>query len=650
MSQMIWTFEIPIELWNLLKAEAKAGENGVNELILTYLRQGLGVERRDGIVMDASGPAGEKFRLETIFVCKKCGSARVRFTSEGVFCVRCEQMDPASGLGVASRDGGIGPDGLDDRQRRLRNALLAGPEHIRMKARYARLVGAATALLETHCCDSGEADYKPRWLDDKTTVCDDCEPLRKLLAEDPATPEECKVAGNSEDRVIAERGLPTDKWLGSQIPGMSGAPANIKPFRPTPSGSELLGGFSSGERIDDAPSGQHFARNRFIGPHLLRDRRGNTAWCGGPGVCSFCERGFPPTADHQAVDIDSIPWAMFDQNRVHIPDESKKPLRRIEERNPNEKATDARRPGQAEASETGDPDRRIQRGDPGGGQSRTDMLGLGYGAAEAGGENQPSNPEADQTLKMICGKCLKPKADHYKDAGGEFWCQGTIGELFDPGVPGYGLAPRSGAFHPDLPKISEAVFDALDTLTGQTNRLTGADPGVLKNATSVTITRLVSIEEARRIGELVRRSAESETPQHYAGGSGPHLLRDRKGNTAYCGGPDQCEFCIKGVPPSGDHQAIQVGDIVMDFITEPVAVEPIEFSVPKEAFEFLDKVKAETERAMGIEPEFFNQRPNDPHAKSVAAHTARGPKFGGPTASTAIPDHVQDLDKKDGES
>ena len=44
--------------------------------------------------------------------------------------------------------------------------------------------------------------------------------------------------------------------------------------------------------------------------------------------------------------------------------------------------------------------------------------------------------------------------------------------------------------------------------------------------------------------------------QHYAGWGGPHLLRDRKGNTAFCGGPGVCKFCIDGVPPTGDHQRI----------------------------------------------------------------------------------------------
>ncbi|MDE2105473.1 MAG: hypothetical protein KGL39_50060 [Patescibacteria group bacterium] len=49
--------------------------------------------------------------------------------------------------------------------------------------------------------------------------------------------------------------------------------------------------------------------------------------------------------------------------------------------------------------------------------------------------------------------------------------------------------------------------------------------------------------------------------QHIAGGVGPHLLKDIRGNTAYCGGPKVCEFCIKGDPPTGDHQAINVDEI-----------------------------------------------------------------------------------------
>ena len=57
---------------------------------------------------------------------------------------------------------------------------------------------------------------------------------------------------------------------------------------------------------------------------------------------------------------------------------------------------------------------------------------------------------------------------------------------------------------------------------------------------------------------------------HIAGGKGPHLLRDRKGNTAYCGGPGLCEFCEEGVPPSGDHHAELVENIVLEHYSEPL--------------------------------------------------------------------------------
>jgi hypothetical protein len=55
---------------------------------------------------------------------------------------------------------------------------------------------------------------------------------------------------------------------------------------------------------------------------------------------------------------------------------------------------------------------------------------------------------------------------------------------------------------------------------------------------------------------------------HIAGGKGPHLLRDRKGNTAYCGGPSLCEFCDEGVPPSADHHAELVESIVLELYSE----------------------------------------------------------------------------------
>ncbi len=97
----------------------------------------------------------------------------------------------------------------------------------------------------------------------------------------------------------------------------------------------------------------------------------------------------------------------------------------------------------------------------------------------------------------------------------------------------------------------------------------------IRNLPSVTITREVSLEDARKIAAQVREASESGSPRHYAGGTGPHLLRDRKGNTAYCGGPGQCEFCEKSVPESGDHQAVDVESIWMEFIHEGVPVQPV---------------------------------------------------------------------------
>lgn len=40
----------------------------------------------------------------------------------------------------------------------------------------------------------------------------------------------------------------------------------------------------------------------------------------------------------------------------------------------------------------------------------------------------------------------------------------------------------------------------------------------------------------------------ADLPRHFGGGTGPHLLRDHKGNTAWCGGPGACCFCAKNVP------------------------------------------------------------------------------------------------------
>lgn len=49
----------------------------------------------------------------------------------------------------------------------------------------------------------------------------------------------------------------------------------------------------------------HFA-SLNPGPHLLKDRKGNTAWCGGPSLCKFCDDGVPPTGDHQAKQVEEI--------------------------------------------------------------------------------------------------------------------------------------------------------------------------------------------------------------------------------------------------------------------------------------------------------------------------------------------------------
>ena len=45
------------------------------------------------------------------------------------------------------------------------------------------------------------------------------------------------------------------------------------------------------------------------------------------------------------------------------------------------------------------------------------------------------------------------------------------------------------------------------------------------------------LEDARKIAAQVREASESGSPRHYAGGTGPHLLRDRKGNTAFAAVP-----------------------------------------------------------------------------------------------------------------
>ena len=54
----------------------------------------------------------------------------------------------------------------------------------------------------------------------------------------------------------------------------------------------------------------------------------------------------------------------------------------------------------------------------------------------------------------------------------------------------------------------------------------------------------------------IRWTKHFRVPNIFAGWGGPHLLRDRNGNTAFCGGPGVCKFCVDGVPATGDHQRI----------------------------------------------------------------------------------------------
>jgi hypothetical protein len=171
-------------------------------------------------------------------------------------------------------------------------------------------------------------------------------------------------------------------------------------------------------------------------------------------------------------------------------------------------------------------------------------------------------------------------------------------------------------------------------------------------------------DNARRMRVKSALIGSTSGTVHFAGGKGPHLLRDRKGNTAYCGGPGACEFCERGLPPSGDHHAEQVEEIpwiggnrdldpnnpedvaawkerdrqaaamlepshlatnvvyappetnfpVKGFTEEPPKVDPA-------AFEFLDETRKAADMACGADPAVLAKANSDPHAKSIAGHS-----------------------------
>jgi hypothetical protein len=185
-------------------------------------------------------------------------------------------------------------------------------------------------------------------------------------------------------------------------------------------------------------------------------------------------------------------------------------------------------------------------------------------------------------LSQICGKCHKNRANHaWRD--NEYWCVGNVNELFDDGIEGESR--------------EEFERDRMGQ-TGEDNARRMRVKSALIGSTSGTV--------------------------HFAGGKGPHLLRDRKGNTAYCGGPGACEFCERGLPPSGDHHAEQVEEIpwiggnrdLDPNNPEDVAawkerdrqaaamLEPAP-QIDPVMFEFLDETRKAADAACGADPVLF---------------------------------------------
>jgi hypothetical protein len=91
--------------------------------------------------------------------------------------VSCSLFESLSSDNVIGR-GATHKEALIDAAQKL--APPAPPDLLR------EAVEALKKLLETHSCDSGEADYKAEW-DGDHTVCDDCKPAWAILYRYTAT-------------------------------------------------------------------------------------------------------------------------------------------------------------------------------------------------------------------------------------------------------------------------------------------------------------------------------------------------------------------------------------------------------------------------------------------------------------------------------
>jgi hypothetical protein len=90
-----------------------------------------------------------------------------------------------------------------------------------------------------------------------------------------------------------------------------------------------------------------------------------------------------------------------------------------------------------------------------------------------------------------------------------------------------------------------------------------ATPNPLTAKTGDSQKKSVSVPPEKSAEVLRGTSAlneKLENHRYFPGGQGPHLLRDKQGNTAYCGGFQYCRFCKEGVPPTGDHQRIDTDE------------------------------------------------------------------------------------------
>lgn len=275
--------------------------------------------------------------------------------------------------------------------------------------------------------------------------------------------------------------------------------------------------------------------------------------------------------------------------------------------------------------------------------------------------------------EMVCAKCLKSESGHYRDQAGGLWCVGNVNEKFDPAPPGWGLkgaqelgtikakygpeaanqflaGVRDGsrkALGRDLQQLrADAVAhgEAWDKLLPPRGShlvesvseegwaesrpiLVEPEGADIRDAASVTITREVTIEEAKRIAagypglgsvaegiakRLVDANPEVADRLAAAVSEASTIDPDRLVKVKY---PSALEESINpDLPerpqPTGYAAAEGKWDPSMEYRPMP--------TVPEQTLKALARIRENADRTSGADPQTFTNIPHDSHGKPVA--------------------------------